>query len=52
MIIILLQIFFIIINAIEINYERWMSDLPEYIRDRSIAKLAMPGTHDSFTYVG
>jgi len=28
-----------------------MSDLPENIRNRSIRQLAIPGTHDSFTYV-
>lgn len=35
----------------ELNLARWMTELPDAVRDRSILELAMPGSHNSFSYV-
>lgn len=35
----------------ELNLARWMTELPEAVRDRSILEVAIPGSHDSFSYV-
>ncbi|CAG5106291.1 Oidioi.mRNA.OKI2018_I69.chr1.g2776.t1.cds [Oikopleura dioica] len=32
------------------NLSRWMTDLPDAVRERSILELAIPGSHDSFAY--
>ena len=32
------------------NLSRWMTDLPDVVRERSILELAIPGSHDSFAY--
>jgi hypothetical protein len=39
-----------LIKSKRTNLSRWMTDLPEPVRDRSILELAIPGSHDSFAY--
>ena len=36
----------------EVNLARWMTELPESVRNRSILELVIPGSHDSFSYLG
>ena len=33
-----------------IDYSTWMTDLPENLKAAPISLLAIPGTHNSFTY--
>ncbi|CBY18873.1 unnamed protein product [Oikopleura dioica] len=39
-----------LIKSKRTNLSRWMTDLPESVRDRPILELAIPGSHDSFAY--
>ena len=34
----------------DLNTEEWMMRLPEIAKTRPISKIAIPGSHNSFTY--
>ena len=39
------------LNRRELNLEKWMTEMPQEVRNRPLLELAIPGSHDSFSYV-